>query len=318
MRYLFTPEEVTVLDLLSLDGLPTIQQAAFEAILEQAARGDIETALQALQTGQEAAWEQRKRYIFALYGLHRAELLRRQCRWEMALQEIERVLPWLEVRGDTEARYDEAVALYLKGLLHYRLHTDDKARHSFLKAITYIRQCSEDWHYRLEETKLHAGYRLLHWIEKLLEAQQETPPLSQRALIPIYTPPDPTLSFDLLILPLEQGTGWVDGKPMQCTPLSEASRRLCCPLCELFYFAIRITQDGTPAVPKGRPGDIVVMSAGRPLRSDEAIALRRFHRYPNGQIVWDDESLASVKLSGIPMALCTPEERSTTLARQEA
>ncbi len=310
MRYLFLPEELTVLQLLPLDTLAVEPRAEMEAVLEQIIRGEMEEALERLSRQQEKAWGQRRRYLFALNGLYRAELLRRQCRWEMALQEMERVLPWLSTRSDTDARYDEAVALYLQGLIYYRLHTDDKAQDCFLTAIAHIRRCMEDWSYRLEDEKLELGRRLVHWMERLLEAQPQTPPLARKAIVPLYIPPPPVLRFDLLILPLYEGEGKQGQTTMYCRPVDAHERLLCCPLCGRFYFALPVSPEGLPALSDSKPDDLIVMTSERPLRLEEVFALRSFRRYPDGEIVWEDESMPRVKLSGIPAALCRVDHPS--------
>ncbi len=315
MRYLFVPDELTVPGLwkpatFTEEERQALQRQFDEGALPQQAIGQ---ALTSLAVRQEHAWKQRKRYTFAVYGLFRAELLRRQCRWGEALEELTRVIPWLETRNDIDARYDEALARYLQGLIHYRLHADAEAKASLLQAARYIRQCQEDWHFRAENEKFAIGERLLRWIEALLAAQEETPPLARRAIVPLYLPPAEEPAFEVRIVPidgnaLERG----DGSTVRCRSLAEGRYPPICPLCETFYFALAMKDNDLPVISQDVPdfeGDFLVMAweGNRPLRGPDAFALRSFRRFHDGHIVWTNDDRPFLKLGGIPVMLCSIE-----------
>ncbi len=310
MRYLFTPEELTVPSLLTLDTLVEearrYLQGTLRARLEQ---GQTEVALEELAALQEVSWERRARYTFAFYTLYRAELLRRLCRWEEALAELKRARPWLQGRVDTDARYDEAIALYLEGMLHYRLHAEQAAREALLHTQALLQRSEEDWHYRLEDRKLAIARRLSRWIEGLLSLQAATPPRARILIVPLYLSPAAFPVIEPVAVPAEGGDLKLVDRTYHCRLLMEGERTLC-PFCDSFYFALRVGEEEAPYLPDGRPGDLVVMAweAPRPLRADVAFALRSFRRYPDGRIVWEDESQPVLKLGGLPRMLCHVEQ----------
>ena len=310
MRYLFTPEELTVPSLLTLDTLVEearhYLQGTLRARLEQ---GQMEVALEELAALQKVSWERRARYTFAFYTLYRAELLRRLCRWEEALAELRRARPWLQGRVDTDARYDEAIALYLEGMLHYRLHAERAAREALLHTQTLLQRSEEDWRYRLEDRKLAIARRLSRWIEGLLSLQAATPPRTRILILPLYLPPADFPVIEPIAVPAEGRDLEVGSRTYRCRLLMEGERALC-PFCDSFYFALRVGEEEAPYLPDGRPGDLVVMAweAPHPLQADVAFALRSFRRYPDGRIVWEDESQPVLKLGGLPRMLCHVEQ----------
>ncbi len=309
MRYLFTPEELTVPALLTLDTLVEEARRYLQDIfIARLDRGQVTAALDELSALEEVAWNQRARYTFAFYALYRAESLRRLCRWEEALAELKRALPWLQSRVDTDARYDEAIALYLEGVLHYRLHAEQAAREALLRAQALLHRSEEDWRYRLEDLKLATARRLSRWIDGLLSLQAETPPMTRHLIIPLYLPPASFPTIEPVVIPAEGGTLTVADRAYRCRLLVEEERCLC-PFCDAFYFALRLGEGEAPHLPDGRPGDLVVMAwmAPYPLRADVAFALRGFRRYPDGRIVWEDESHPVLKLGGLPRMLCHVE-----------
>lgn len=313
MRYLFTPKELTVPALLTLDTLAEEARRYLEGPLaERIDRAQFDAALEELEALQKVAWEQRARYTFAIHTLYRAEILRRQCRWEEALKELERALPWLDTRVDTDARYDEAVALYLEGMLHYRLHADQAARETFIRAQALLRHSEEDWLYRLEEEKLVVGRRLYRWIEGLLHLQPLTPPLTRRLIVPLYTAAHRTYEIEPVIIPAEGGEIALDDRTCRCR-LLEARASSLAPFCDRFYFALRLQEAEAPHLPDGRPGDLVVMMREGPLppTAEEALALRSFRRYADGRIVWEDEEQAVLKVGSPPCMLCHIEATSS-------
>jgi hypothetical protein len=133
------------------------------------------------------AWGERERYAAALVRLYQADLLNRQERWEEALDAVHEARGWLKLQVSQRARYNEAIAVYFEGLVHYILHADQRATQTFIHAQGLLQESERFWKFQGEDAHIEDCRNVTRWITQLLALRSQSAPGGEEIMIvPVY------------------------------------------------------------------------------------------------------------------------------------
>jgi hypothetical protein len=221
----------------------------------------------------------------------------------MALQSVQRANHWLKQDVTRVARYNEAVAAYFEGLLHYVLHSDEEAYRCFQRARRLLAKGLDISDYVGRERVYDNCETLVKWMEQLRYLRKDSEPGANVVILSIYS----YVKSDFLIrgrpvaFPLE----WFE-VPRRVLPhvtnqrsdrgngeveihLVEPGRML---LIDLdggaHYFALQLSgskEDVLADEVNGQEGDVVIYER-RPPRSDVRAQEGPFVRLSGGRIVF--------------------------------
>ena len=313
MRHVFIPYELTPLYLVNSTEVSSI----FKRLLPMGKYPPLElsTALEdALSISRQAlsvAQHQHKKESAALIYLCQADLLWRLERWEESLDATRMAVRKFEIEISCTASYNQAIAVYFEGILHYILHADEKAILTFIRAQEILQENESDWAYDGEDEYAENCQDVVCWITQLLQLRTQSLPGADVMIVPVYEYGDQETraTISALVVPLATmhlppqllGThaaiGWIPLE-IDTVPLLRIS-----PGC--YYFALKAKKDKY-IVPESKAGDTVLMELLLPialtaeeLRNTEQPFVRR----PDGKIVFKPLRQNSGEFVGVPRAL---------------
>jgi tetratricopeptide (TPR) repeat protein len=191
MRQLSIPEELALPKLLELDGLESGFRVHFDAGYRHLQYGRYEEAIKIAEQIVKAAGSDR--YVISLGHLLRAESLRRLRRYQEAVDVVREALRWLELQVGIKAYYNESLAVYLKGCLHYTLRNKGDALYAFNYAKKGLEGSAVNWRIEGNSVREEDCKKLLRWLSHLTKLQTK---LGAEAafILPIYELLDQKLS----------------------------------------------------------------------------------------------------------------------------
>lgn len=313
MRHIFIPYELTPLYLANFAEvsptfkrlLPTGEYPPFEPSIT------LEDALSMSEQALSVARRRHRKESEALIHLCQADLLWRLGRWEESLDTTRRAIRKFELEIGHTASYNQALAVYFKGILYYILHTDEKAIQTFIHAQEMLRENELDWSYGGEDEYAENCQDVALWISQLLQLRTQSPPGADVMIVPVYEYEDQRqrATISALVVPLSimylppqlLGTcaalGWLPLE-IDTVPLLRVSPGS-------YYFARKIKQD-KELVPESRAGDTVLFELllSTALTAEELRnANQPFVRRPDGKVVFEPLRQNTERFIGVPRVL---------------
>ncbi|MBN1248612.1 MAG: hypothetical protein JXC32_13215 [Anaerolineae bacterium] len=194
MRWVSVPEELAPPYLLELAYSPPSLQDQFSQVLSAVAQGDLAVAADATLRAFRLAKAQRHRQGSALALVLRADVLRRLMRWEDSLDAIRNALHGLELDVSPVAHYNEAIAVYLEGVVHYTLRADEKALATFAYAQSALRESERHWAFEHNTARTSDCRNVIRWLTQLSafqDPEETTDPVVM--VMPVYEMANRTL-----------------------------------------------------------------------------------------------------------------------------
>ncbi len=320
MRFVSIPEHLSLFSLLVLDELPTFLLETLGRIRVLSKRGELEEAYRMTQDLLDGMRRREDWYTFSIVAAYRAELAWRLWRWGEALEHIESSLEWLRMQVTPVGRYNEALAVYFAGLLHYGLRLDSRAIQAFLDVQEHLEHFEEQWRLEGRYALAESCRAVLKWVASLLQLQRQSDigePFV--VIVPLYERAgegyewrdtiDITDSFQEEI-PSDRLHGL---SPYSKYP-PETSVRFSLPLSAT-YAAIHILHEDELELARGvQRGDLLIVEVVAPLSPDKGVTLkdeRTFVRRRDGHIAFRPVALGE-EFVGIPrLILRSWKERLT-------
>ncbi len=314
MRRVFIPEELTPLCLVDPAEMPSpLREMLPSPELPLWGQEAIQEALTAAEALFTAAWGERERYAAALVRLYQADLLNRQERWEEALDAAREASGWLKLQVSQKARYNEAIAAYFEGVVHYILHADQRATQTFIHAQGLLQESERFWKLQGEDTHLEDCRNVIRWITQLLALRSQTEPGGDAVMIvPVYELENQVLwvRISALVVPLSELSMPVElvhsqEAPTAFLPLDINTVTFLVPGTKQFYFALKVQTDGE-LVPKSQAGDYLLVEAAAttPPTSDSLLNTEHvFLRRADGTITFRSTRRGYPGFVGTPRAL---------------
>ena len=186
MRWISLPDELALSHLLELRDVAQPLRDALAELPRLLGAGSPDRALVAAGRAFGLAKGERHRYGQALALLYQAEAYRCLERWEDGLDAIRTALHWLELQVAAPARYNEAVAVYVEGVIHFTLG----ARERTVETLTYAQHVLSDserhWSYEHDDLRAADCRNVMGWITNLLELQDTLPVHGVVTVLPVY------------------------------------------------------------------------------------------------------------------------------------
>ncbi len=187
MHYVFVPEALTPPYLLDLREVPVfLRDMLLTQVRQQLESGDYEAALANVGRVAGAARSEQDQYALALALLYQSDILRKLLRWEDALDLAQRAVQGTRLGVTQVARYNQAVATYVEGLLHYILRGDDKAIQSFMLAQRLFVESERYWGFEHHAAHVEDCRNVVRWMTDLLAFQGQIPPGDWGGIVPVY------------------------------------------------------------------------------------------------------------------------------------
>lgn len=171
MRWVSLPEELAIPHLLDLPLGPHPLHPSLARSRATLVQGAFDSALHAANQAFEIAKRQHDRYAGALSLILRAETLRRLMRWEESLDALRLALHWLELDVSPVARHNEAMAVYLEGVIHYTLRADEKVTATFAYAQSTLLESARYWDFEQHTRRAADCRNVIRWLAQLGELQ---------------------------------------------------------------------------------------------------------------------------------------------------
>lgn len=315
MRWVSIPDELAVPHLLELrEATAPLIHTLHGEVSAKLLAGDWPAALELVERAFALAWSGHDRYAAALMLLYKAELFSQRQRWEEALEQSTTALDWLRLQISEVARYNEAVAAYQQGLLHYTLRADEKATRLLLNAQELFLAGERYWGLRGDAERVGECRDVQRWISRLLELQVPTEAMVPALIVPLYELENRTFirAWAIAVAPLCEvdpaGLQPVAGSAL--IPLTAGPAFLLQLLPGVRYAAFW-AHDAPDLVSESQPGDILLVemeaagTAGTGGRQGRGGA---FVRRPDGRIAFHLQRPATPRLAGIPRALLRGRE----------
>ncbi len=291
MRWISLPKDLALPHLLDLQTVPLPLGDRFRQLLVYLDGGAYDVTL--VQAEQAFTLAKRKfdRYGQALALLYEAEALRCLMRWEESLDCIRNALRWLELQVAPVARYNEAIAVYQEGLIHFSLKATERVVETFTYAQYVLDESQRHWGREENPGRVSDCRNAARWMAKLLEVQESLAPGEVVAVLPVYEfVSHVPIRTDAVAIK----TTWV-GVPGEilarylpptivALQLGEIPFPYLRPLGP--YVAIRIPEAGT-LWSQGRTGDLLIVEVtGSSSAADELVltADRPFVRRSDGRV----------------------------------
>ncbi|MEA3397147.1 MAG: hypothetical protein U9R05_06760, partial [Chloroflexota bacterium] len=178
MRRIFVPYELTPLHLVNFTEvsptfkrlLPIGEYPPFELSIT------IEDALSASKQALSVAQQQHQKESETLIHLCQADLLWRLERWEESLDAVRMAIKKFEFEISRTASYNQAIAVYFEGILHYILHADEKAIQTFIHAQEMLQENECDLSCDGEDEYAENCQDVARWISQLLQLRTQSLP----------------------------------------------------------------------------------------------------------------------------------------------
>ncbi len=280
MRWISLPDELTPAYLLDLGDVSPRLQDRLEHLLTALTAGAPDDGLRVADQIYAAAEGRHDRYGGALALIYRAEICRRQQRWEDALDAIRRALYWLELRVSPIARYNEAVAVYLEGVLHWTLRAEEKALQTFSHAQDTLAKSERYWGFEQQAARVGDCRNLTRWMTQILEATTVEQEDNGIGLLPVYEVAARTvIRTGAVVLSPHQGMIPAEVAARYLTPdhllLQLDTLPVLCLRPGGQYIAVRIPEDAT-GLGWGRAGDLLVVEVTKSSVAAQSNARREF------------------------------------------
>lgn len=186
MRWISLPDELSLSHLLDLRDVAHPLRGTLSELPRQLEAGRPDHVLVAAGRAFGQAKGQRDRYGEALALLYQAEAYRRLERWEDGLDAIRAALHWLELQVATTARYNEAMAVYVEGVIHFTLGARERTVETFSYAQHVLRDSERTWGYEHNGPRVADCRNVTGWITDLQEVQARLPVHGPVVVVPVY------------------------------------------------------------------------------------------------------------------------------------
>ena len=321
MRHICVPPSLMPLQLAEFQDLPATlrKMLALDVPLDPKLL-IFDEALATAENALTAVRNQRDRNSEALINLYCADLLWRSERWLEALEMATAAASWFKLQSNPIARYNEAIAVYFNGLLHFCLHADARAIPLLMEAQSQFEESRKYWSVHTGREYFEACGMANQWIAALIPLRMKTPPGSHTLIIPIYPYRNRTshttiealaVALDTLQTPVGLNLNYLampDWIPLEVGRLSLLDVRP-----GIAYFGIRLDEDQA-LLPDSKVGDIAIVEALSPLAlaDDQAIggSVQTFTRQTDGAFVLRDPQQHGQGFVGVPRLLLRRGGRS--------
>ena len=315
MRLVSIPVGLTPHRLLALRGISTFMADQLTGSISQSIDGGrYDEAV--TTTGQifPAARSAHDPNAQALVYLYQAEALYRLLRLEEALERTQQALVWLRSEVTQVATYNQAVALYFEGLLHFILRADAYALYAFNAAQEALMPSERFWDFEKNAIRSTACRTLSRWMPKLLNLTTSTPLGELVMVVPVYEMVNRTLTLIdalsvrpfLVQLPTDALETYL---PKNYVPLEIEAVLFLQLWPDVHYLALKILRR-SELVRESRIGDMLLIEATTSVPPQEAITLTRdlpFVRRADGRIIFGPYEQQDEIFSGIPRLLIKKE-----------
>jgi len=263
MLWISVPWELSPVHLLELQDVTPLLRDQFSRGAGLLGRGDLVPALTTVDQLSVVAAAQRDRYAGALALVLRAEVLRRMARYEESLDAIRRALHRLELRVSPVARYNEGVAVYLEGVVHYVLRAEGKVMATFSYAQEVLADSERHWGFEHNDVRAADCRDIIRWMRRLMELQAEVGFGDVAMVMPVYefvnrtvVRTDAVVVHPLQIVIPDRVIAEYASPEIRLVQLDAVS--LLSPHPQIEYAAIRITRE-EPGAGLGRDGDLLIV-----------------------------------------------------------
>lgn len=186
MRWISLPYELALPHLLDLHDSPPALRDLLTQAAQQLESSAYDVALEKAREAYALAKARLDRYSQSLALLFRAEAFRRLLHWEDSLESIRGALHWLELSVSPAGQYNEAVAAYLEGVVHWTLRADDKVVQTFAYAQQILVESERYWGYERNEARTGDCRNLTRWMSQVLEVRKSLPLGDATVVVPVY------------------------------------------------------------------------------------------------------------------------------------
>jgi hypothetical protein len=186
MPWISLPKELALPHLLDHQGV----QAPLRDRLTQLAVQFTEDDPESLVTVAEDCYHMAKRgfdrYGQALALALEAEAYRRLSQWEDGLGMLRHALRWIELQVAPPARYNEALIVYLEGVMHFTLQSGERVAQTFAYARHLLAESELYWGREGHTGRVADCRNLVRWMSQLLDLYEMPTSHSQMAVLPVY------------------------------------------------------------------------------------------------------------------------------------
>jgi len=313
MRRIFVPYELTPLHLANFAEvsptlkrlLPTGEYPPFELSIT------IEDALSAFEQALSVVQRRHKKKSEALIHLCQADLLWRLGRWEESLDTVRIATKKFEFEIGRIVSYNQAIAVYFEGILHYVLHADEKALQTFARAQEMLQENEQDLSCDGEDEWAENCRDVERWISQLLQLRTQSLPGADVMIVPVYEYGDQNARATINALSVSLATMYLPAQLLgTCASIGWIPLEIdTVPLLNIspgsHYFALKIKED-KEFVPESRAGDALLMEVLLPtaLTAEGLLNTEQpFIRRPNGKIFFKPLRQNSGEFVGVPRVL---------------
>jgi tetratricopeptide (TPR) repeat protein len=317
MRIVSIPVGFTPHHLLALRGISTFMADQLTGSLSQSIdRGCYEEAVETAKQIFPAARSAHDPNAQALVYLYQAEALYRLGCLEEALEHTQQALVWLRSEVTQVATYNQAVAFYFEGLLHFVLRADAQALYAFNAAQEALVPSERFWDFEKNAIRSTACRTLSRWMPRLANLRANTPPGEMVMVVPVYEMVNRTLTLVdalsvkpfLVQLPHDALATYL---PRNYVPLEIEAVLFLQLWPDVHYLALKILRK-SELVRESRVGDMLLIEATSSVPPKEVVTLTRdlpFVRRTDGQIIFGPYEQQDEVFSGIPRLLIKKENK---------
>lgn len=294
MRWISLPYELALPHLLHIHDLSVTLRGFLGESAFQIEAGAFDAAFEEIRQAYTLAKSRLDRYGQSLALLFRAETFRRMLCWEDCLDSIRGALYWLELSASPVGRYNEAVAAYLEGVVHWTLCAEDKMVQTFAYAQETLVESEQYWEYERHEGRAADCRDLTRWIDHLLKIRRTLVYGEATVVIPVYEFVNTTRirtgafaipPFDVRI-PVDAARHCL---PANCLPVDLEAYLSPSLSPYARYAAVRFISEGQ-WLPEGKVGDLLVVEVtGASSHPSELLLVsgRSFSRRVDGRIEFE-------------------------------
>jgi hypothetical protein len=197
----------------------------------------------------------------------------------------------LELRASPVAHYNEAVAVYLEGVIHCTLRADEKVLETFAYAQEAFVESGRHWGFEQHDVRVADCRNVIRWMNGLLDLLATTRSDEPVVILPVYEFVNTTL-IRTGVTAIEPYQVMVPGQiiapylPDHIHPLQMDTLSLLDLRPQTTYIGVRIPEDAYMVDP-GRKGDLLIVEATAPQPADGTLALtsdRPFVRRRDGRV----------------------------------
>jgi hypothetical protein len=186
MPWISLPQELALPHLIDLQGVsPPLRDRLAEVQL-QFAQGDPEAVPASAERCYGMAKRGFDRYGEALALVLLAEAYRRLAFWEDGLDAIRHALRRLELQVAPVCRYNEALTVYLEGVIHFTLHSRARTVQTFAYAQHLLAESEHTWGREGHAGRVADCRNVVRWMAQLLDIQETLQARDCVAVLPVY------------------------------------------------------------------------------------------------------------------------------------